>query len=191
MILLLSAVVGLAIGLLSGGTLTNIRQYPLKGLLLPVLALLLKAGAAYAFQPQKAAVLVCVLQYGLLFAFVLLNIRRPIWPIFVLLGTLSNFLVILLNGGRMPVSAALVGQLPQRLEALAQNQIYAYCLANEQTVLPSLGDVLRLGPAGTPFGFASIGDLILCLGVLTLCIQLLNASPKNSSATPQVNEKGD
>ena len=191
MILLLSAVVGLAIGLLSGGSLANVRQYPLKGLLFPILALLLKAGAAYVFKPQQAAVLVCVLQYGLLFAFVLINIRRPLWPIFVLLGTLSNFLVILLNGGQMPVLAALAGQLPQRLEALAKNQIYAYGLANEQTKLPFLGDILRLGPAGTPFGFASIGDLILCAGVLTLCIQLLHAPPKSSPTAPPQSENVD
>ena len=190
MILLLSAVLGLAIGLLSGGSLANMRQYPLKGLLLPIIALLLKAGAAYLFKPQEAAVLVCLLQYGLLFAFVALNIRRPLWPVLVAIGTLFNFLVILLNGGRMPVSTALVGQLPQRLEDLAQNRIYAYTLSGEQTVLPFLGDVIRIGPAGTPFGFASAGDLILCMGVLILCVQLVRAVPKKDSSDIPTAENG-
>ncbi len=191
MILLLSAVLGLAIGLLSGGSLTSMRQYPLKGLLLPIIALVLKAGAAYVLKPQQAAVLVCLLQYGLLFSFVALNIRRPLWSIFVFIGTFCNFLVILLNGGRMPVSAALIGQLPQRLEALAQNRIYAYTLLNEQTVLPFLGDVIRIGPAGTPFGFASAGDFVLCVGVLILCIQLVHASPKNHPTASGQNENED
>ena len=182
MILLLAAVLGLAIGLLSGGSLKNMRSYPLKGLLLPILAWLLKAGAAYILQPQQGAVLVCLLQYGLLFAFLALNIRRPVWPIFVSLGTLSNFFVILLNGGRMPVSASLIGSLPQRLEQLQMNQIYAYCLADAQTKLPFLGDILRIGSEGTPFGFASAGDLLLCVGVLILFVQLtLPARPKEST----------
>jgi len=176
MILLLAAVLGLAIGLLSGGSLKNLRLYPLKVLLLPILALLIKTGASFLFHPQHGAVLVCLLQYGLLFAFLAFNIRRPVWPILVLLGTLSNFFVILLNGGRMPVSAALVGQLPQRLEQLQMNQIYAYCLADGQTLLPFLGDILRIGPEGTPFGFASVGDLLICVGVLILCKQLTRLS---------------
>lgn len=184
MILLLAAVLGLAIGLLSGGSLKNIRPYPLKGLLLPILALLLKAGAAYLLIPQQGAVLVCLVQYGLLFAFLALNIRRPVWPIFVLLGTLSNFFVILLNGGRMPVSASLIGQLPQRLEQLQMNRIYAYTLTDGQTILPFLGDILRIGPEGTPLGFASIGDLLLCAGIGILCIQLTRPShPKEPQPT--------
>ena len=186
MILLLAAVLGLAIGLLSGGSLKNMRAYPLKGLLLPILAWLLKAGAAYLFQPQQGAVLVCLLQYGLLFAFLALNIRRPVWPIFVSLGTLSNFFVILLNGGRMPVSASLIGSLPQRLEQLKMNQIYAYCLADGRTILPFLGDILRVGPEGTPLGFASVGDLFLCVGVLILCIHLTRSSQrKEPTSTKQ------
>lgn len=176
MILLLAAVLGLTIGLLSGGSLKNMRQYPLKGLLLPILALLLKAGAAYFFQPQQYAVWVCLVQYGLLLAFLAFNLRRPIWPIFVLLGTLCNFFVILLNGGRMPVSASLIGQLPQRIEQLQMNQIYAYCLADGQTRLPFLGDILRIGSKGTPFGFASVGDLLLCAGIAILCVQLTRPS---------------
>ena len=176
MILLLAAVLGLAIGLLSGGSLKNIRPYPLKGLLFPILAWLLKAGAAFFLQPQQGAVLVCLVQYGLLFAFLAMNIRRPIWPFFVSLGTLCNFLVILLNGGRMPVSASLIGQLPQRLEQLQMNQIYAYCVTDGQTMLPSLGDILRIGSKGTPFGFASVGDLLLCAGICILCIQLTRPS---------------
>lgn len=172
MILLVSAALGLAIGLLTGGSLARMRQYPLRGLLLPILALLLKTGASFLFQPQEGARIVCIAQYALIFLFLALNIRRPVWPAFVFLGSLGNFLVILLNGGCMPVSAEQFGAQAERLEQLAQNRIYAYCLANEQTKLPYLGDILRLGPAGVPFGFASVGDLVLCAGVLVLMIQM-------------------
>lgn len=177
MILLLSAILGLALGLLAGGSLARVRSYPLKGLLLPILALLIKAGAAYLLKPQFGAMLVCVLQYALIFLFLSLNYKRPVWPVFAFLGSLGNFLVILLNGGCMPVSAALIGSGSARLELLAQNRIYAYCLAGEQTKLPFFGDILRLGPAGVPFGFASAGDVLLCVGVLILFIQLVTYLP--------------
>lgn len=181
MILLLSAVLGLIIGLLTGGSMKRARLYPLKGLALPVVAFLLKAGAAYLLTPQKGALLVCVLQYGLIFLFLLININRPIWPVFALLGSLCNFLVILLNGGCMPVSAALVNAQTGRMEQLAQNGIYAYCLANEKTKLAFLGDILRIGPAGMPFGFASIGDVVLCIGIAILFYQLVTSKPKDES----------
>ena len=174
MILLISAALGLAIGLLTGGSLARMRQYPLRGLLLPILALLLKTGASLLFQPQQGASIVCIAQYALIFLFLAFNIRRPVWPAFVFFGSLGNFLVILLNGGCMPVSAELIGAQAERLEQLAQNRIYAYCLANEQTRLPYLGDILRLGPVGMPFGFASVGDLVLCVGVLILMIQMVH-----------------
>lgn len=183
MILLLSAVLGLAIGLLTGGSLARLRHSTLRGLLLPILALAMKTGASYLFEPQRGALVVCVLQYALIFLFVLLNIRRPAWPAFVFLGSLGNFLVILLNGGCMPVSAELVGAQAERLERLLENRIYAYCLANEQTRLPFLGDILRIGPAGMPFGFASAGDLVLCVGVLLLMIQLLHGAPEPEART--------
>lgn len=182
MILLLSAVLGLGIGLLFGGSLARVRQYPLRGLLLPILALLLKAGASCVLPPQRGALIVCIAQYALIFAFLIVNFRRPVWPVLAFLGSLCNFLVIALNGGCMPVSAALTGIQAERLEQLAQNRVYAYCLANEQTKLSFLGDILRFGPAGMPLGFASVGDVLLCFGVLILFIQLVKGEKKERPA---------
>ena len=175
MILLFSAALGLIFGLLFGGSLKRMRWYTLRGLVLPVLAYIIKAGASLLLSPQTGAVIVCAIQYALLFAFLALNWNRPIWPIFVFLGSLGNFLVILVNGGCMPVSAALLDVSSERLHQLAQNRIYAYTLVTDQTRLPLLGDILRLGPAGTPLGFASVGDLVLCVGIAILFFQLVRA----------------
>lgn len=185
MILLISAVLGLMVGLITGGSLRRARLYPLKGLALPIVAFLIKAGAAYFLPPQTGAILVCVLQYALIFAFLLLNFKRPVWPVFALLGSLCNFFVILLNGGCMPVSALLVGAQMERLEQLEQNGIYAYCLANEHTKLEFLGDILRIGPAGMPFGFASVGDVTLCIGIAILFYQLVKYKSNDQTAIAQ------
>jgi hypothetical protein len=176
MILLVFALLGFLLGLLSGGSLRNVSRYPLYGALLPVAAFLLKAGAAWLFVPQTGALIVCLIQYILLFLFILLNHRRPAWPLFAFGGTMLNFLVIVLNGGCMPVAAGLAGDAGERLTLLAEGRIYAYCLMDESTRLAFLGDVIRIGPAGMPLGFASIGDILLSLGVAILCWQMTKSA---------------
>lgn len=172
MILLGFAALGLIVSLLSGGSLRALSRYPLKGLWLPIAAYALKAGAAFLLTPQQGSVIVALLQYGLLILFLTLNLRRPVWPLFAFAGTLLNFLVIVLNGGCMPVSPSLLGEAGARLTQLAQGRVYAYILMDATTCLPLLGDIIRVGAADRPLGFASIGDLLLGVGVAILCWQM-------------------
>ncbi len=172
MILLIFAATGLALGLVTGGSIRCLARYPLKGVLLPIAALLLKAAASMFLKPQTGAVAVSLIQYALIFIFLFLNRKRPLWPLFVWIGSLLNLLVIALNGGCMPVAASLLGNATQRLEQLGGGQIYAYCLMDETTRLPFLGDVIRVGPAGVPIGFASVGDVVLCVGVALLLFMM-------------------
>jgi len=83
-----------------------------------------------------------------------------------------NFLVILLNGGCMPVAVGLLKSGSERTAQLAAGQIYAYTAVSADTVLPFLGDVLSIAPRGMTIGFASPGDLVLCAGVGLLCFQM-------------------
>ena len=175
MILLVFALLGLMLGLLTGGSVTGLSHYSLKGVLLPIAALLIKSGAAAVLPPQQGALAVCLIQYALLFAFLLLNHERVLWPLFAFFGSMMNLLVISLNGGCMPVSASLLGESGERLALLKENQIYAYTLTDTTTRLPFLGDVIRLGPAGISIGFASVGDIILCIGVALLLFQMTRA----------------
>lgn len=183
MILLLFAALGLLIGLASGGSLRGVARYPVKGLILPVVALALKAGAARSLPPQAGAALVCLLQYALLFAFLLWNHRRPLWPLFVFFGTLFNMLVIVTNGGCMPVAASLLGGAADRLAQLAAGRIYAYCLMDGTTKLAFLGDIIRIGPAGLPIGFASAGDMLLGIGAAILAFSMTRAGKESVQST--------
>jgi hypothetical protein len=184
MMLLGFAALGLLAGLISGGSLRGLGRYALKGALLPVAAYLVKAAAAALFIPQTGAIAVCLVQYSLLFLFILRNHRRPVWPLFAFAGSMMNFLVIVLNGGCMPVAKTLLDGA-ERLVQLAQNQIYAYCLMGEGTQLPILGDIIRLGKAGQTLGFASIGDVVLCIGVGILFWQMTRTGmEKRKTAEP-------
>lgn len=84
-----------------------------------------------------------------------------------ILGTLLNFLVIIANGGRMPVSldalewAGLSSYIPVVVEGVTKHQPLT-----ESTLLPYLADVIPLRP---PFVFSSMvvsfGDIAVTLGV--------------------------
>lgn len=169
MILLACVALGFAAGLLTGGRLRNAADYPLRGLALPALAYAVKMGAALLLTPQTGAAIVCCVQYGLLTSFFLLNARAFLWPGVAFAGALLNFLVIVLNGGCMPVAARLLEGGSARALQLAAGRVYAYTVADAHTVLPFLGDVIALGTRARTFGFASVGDLILCAGVGALC----------------------
>lgn len=165
------AAIGILAGLLSGGMLRGLARYALRGVWIPLFAYLLKGGASLLLTPQTGAVAIALMQYSLLFLFILLNVRRPVWPLLAFAGTMMNFLVIVLNGGCMPVNAALL-QGTERLAQLKTGGIYAYCLISESTRLPMLGDVIRLGVGKSTIGFASIGDIVLCIGVGILFWQM-------------------
>jgi len=173
MILLIFAVLGIAAGLLAGGWFRHCAEYPLRGVALPIGALLIKAGAAYLLTPQTGAVLICLLQYALIFGFLLINSKQVVWTLFVFAGSFLNFLTILLNGGCMPVSGTLLAAGSERARLLASGGIYAYMAVTPQTLLPFLGDVIRVGPKGMLLGFASAGDILLGAGIAILCFQML------------------
>ncbi|MEN6418079.1 MAG: DUF5317 family protein [Clostridiaceae bacterium] len=186
MILLVAAALGIALGLASGGSFRSCAKYPLYGAMLPILALLLKAGASFLLEPQKLAETICILQYALVISFLLLNAKHGLWPLLAFLGAFSNFVVILLNGGCMPVAASLMGADASRIALLHAGKIYAYTAISEKTLLPFLGDVLRFGPAGLPFGFASAGDIVLCAGVALLCFQMTRKfAPAKTQSQPE------
>ena len=177
MMLLGFAAFGILAGLLSGGTLRGLARYALSGVWIPLLAYLLKGGASLLLTPQTGAAAVSLAQYSLLFLFILLNARRPVWPLLAFAGSMMNFLVIVLNGGCMPVNAALL-QGTERMALLQAGGIYAYCLISESTRLPMLGDVIRLGVGKSTIGFASIGDVVLCIGVGILFWQMTRAAKR-------------
>lgn len=184
MILLGFAATGCIVGLLSGGSPRGVMRYTLKGVWLPIAAYALKAGAALLLAPQTGAVWVALLQYGLLFLFFFVNRRRPVWPLFAFAGTLCNFLVIVFNGGCMPVSVSLLSAAGERLTQLSEGRIYAYRLMDAATRLPFFGDIIRFGSADRPLGFASIGDLLLGIGVAILCWQMMKTDQKTERSEP-------
>lgn len=92
-------------------------------------------------------------------------------------GILLNFLVILANGGSMPVSIAGAERLGYPTEPALFHQQYgvANILESEGARLSFLGDIIVL-PSFLPAQVISIGDSVLALGVFIFC-QVAMVSP--------------
>ena len=157
MIWLGALVLGLAAGLLTGGNLDNFARikfrWPvivLAGVVVREVVLLTPfgrvEGAEYAYVAALAAIV----------AWTVLHFDRlpGIW--FVTAGGLLNLTVIIANGGRMPVAAALAGPL------LSQGYIGQYTLMGPGTNLNVLADWISIGPIPEAY---SPGDLVIALGI--------------------------
>lgn len=116
------------------------------------------------------------LEYGLLFWFVIINIKnRGSWPYFVGIGTFLNFLVISLNGFRMPVwtpTLAKYGGLGT-IDKIISGNYFGYTLVEPSTRLPFLADVIGISFNNKLMGFASLGDVFLLLGAILLFSKVL------------------
>jgi len=166
-VLICSVLLALLIGWAGGGRLSRWEDAGLRLLPLPVLALLLQRGLGLL--PSGAydawAPVILLLSYGSLLAFCLGNRRMPKTALLTGLGSLCNLAVIAANGFRMPVSQQAAALLsPAGLADLQALRIPMYALASGDTRLLFLGDIFYC-PIPFLSGFASIGDLLLALGV--------------------------
>ena len=177
MMLALAVVVGMIAAKLAGGKLRMLVDPGFRALALPVASVLLQAGAGWAAPhlpwPAEAWYpgLVC-LTYGMNLAFCVFNRKLWLGSLLAALGTLGNLTVITLNGWRMPVAAAAAAHGTERL---------GYFFADGSARWTWLGDVIPL-PLPVVGGYVSLGDLLLCAGVIAWVVaRCLKAGRKFTS----------
>lgn len=110
--------------------------------------------------------LIHLTSYILLFIGIYFNFSRLSFKL-VMIGTLLNFIVIMLNGGQMPVSqdAMVKAGLAGDLKALLNGEIITHTIIAKDTILRFLGDIFILPkPYPRPKVF-SIGDVCMAVGV--------------------------
>ncbi len=84
---------------------------------------------------------------------------------FIFVGVLLNFIVMAVNGGRMPVSGEAALHLdPYYLETL-KNSLYAkHTLVTDSTIFAFLGDIIPLKAPYPREQIISIGDVVMNIG---------------------------
>ena len=115
--------------------------------------------------------------------FLLVNRKNPGF-ILICLGVLLNFLPIVLNGGRMPVSLKAASVLdPGYIDAL-KNGLYAkHAILTNSTRLGFLGDIIPLTKPYPKTQIISIGDIVMNLGIFFYIQYLMLRHPMAGKST--------
>jgi hypothetical protein len=153
--ILLVLVISITLGALRGGSLRNLTGIRVKlSWLLPVGFVLLAVATFVPADQHELAVVLILISYLPLLAFVLLN--RKLSGVWIAgIGILMNFTVIVANGG-MPVLAE-AAQIASGSESLVLGA--KHVLLTPETALPFLADVIPL-----PGAVLSLGDVFLAIG---------------------------
>lgn len=182
-------VISIVIGLLRKGNLKSLSKIPLKKLELIFISFIIR----YLPLVLKGNLLETAARFNLIIVsasyLLLLYALTSNWHIktmrLVTLGIFLNFVVIAINGGKMPVSIPaldIVGL--DELKPLLFDPSYLYHTAiNSATRLNFLGDIFPLPPPYPRPRVFSIGDLLMGIGIF-LTIQ--DAMLKKSKASGKI-----
>ncbi len=164
---------GVLIGYLGGGRLSHIQQVESPNFWLIVGGFVLRF--AIVIVPLGGATWISLIGMGLVLAGTLWGLRTPGMTA-ICVGAGCNLLVMLANGGRMPVSIAMAQRLnlDTLIERLGEGQFHDYTVLTGETTLPFLADIL---PYFSLLFFQpyviSIGDYILGIGVVWFLVKAM------------------
>ncbi len=170
--LLFCTLCALVTGWCLGGRLSRFERAGLEWFPLPMAAVLCQSLSGYLPELPFTPFLL-LLSYLLLFVFLWHNRHLSVSVFCLWAGSLLNLIVIAANGFRMPVSPQALSALSAKgAAALTAGEIPMYRAADSAAHLLFLGDIFWFP---VPFfrGFASIGDLFLCLGVFSLLMTVM------------------
>lgn len=162
-------IIAIVIALFRGGTFSNLADIKLKAKwIFPVL---LAMQVIVFFTQSKYEIIgafsnyIFILIYVVGLIFLWMN-RHHTGFMVIFIGVLMNFVVMALNGGRMPVSAEAASILdPYFIEALKSGLYGKHELITESTRFALLGDIIPLSAPYPKEQVISIGDVIMNIGV--------------------------
>ena len=176
MFLIVSVLLGVAIGYATGGRLSHLARLRLRATWLVLLALLVQLLIFPLFTDRPllpyATTSLHLSSYALVFLFLALNWRQ--WALLLTgVGAGLNLIAIAANRGYMPASPTALARAGKAEAAgrLAAEGVYGnVCAMGEGTRLDVLGDWLYL-PQGVPLATAfSLGDLLIGIGLVGLIV---------------------
>ncbi len=191
-------ILGLIVGLIRGGLRQGLQQFSkirLKGgLIFPIL--LIVQLLIFRFQVNSdwlAAASGYVFMFIYVAGMIFLWMNRDQKGFgSILAGVFLNFLVMAVNGGRMPVSMGAASVLDpvymdMLVDATATTKHY---LMDASTRLPFLGDIIPLSPPYPRTQVISIGDIIMNVGIFLYILNLMTVG-KNTANVQTLGPKSD
>jgi hypothetical protein len=174
----------LVVGKLRGGSFSNMKDASLEKWYYFVLGFMVEFAAVYMASKgvgffRENILSIHFLSYLLLFIGIYFNRDSFAFRI-VFIGVFLNFLVIMANGGQMPVwgEAMVAIGLTDNMLAIRDGKIITHTLMNNKTVLRYLGDILVLPrPYPRPKIF-SVGDVFMALGIYIYIQEIMKKKAK-------------
>jgi uncharacterized protein DUF5317 len=170
-------VLGVAFGLLTGGKITNLGKVRFRWPWVVLGVILVRfLVLATPLNAVERAQYLYVLALAVIVGWTALHYKRVrgIWLISI--GALLNLIVILANGGRMPVAPELARSMGGRAT------VGQYTVMGSQTNLNFLGDWIRLGPSPEAY---SLGDVLIGVGLaIVVFLAIRNPSAYEGVSPP-------
>ena len=167
---LYALVIGIAVGLMFGGRMSNLGRLELRWAPLAAVGLLVQVALfaePIAERVGSAGPPIYVASSILVLVAVLRNLQIPGLKV-VAVGAMANLAAIVANGGSMPVSAGALAALGRSVGDAYSNSVEA-----TNPALAGLTDVYAL-PAWMPFANVfSIGDLVIGIGIAIVLFQAM------------------
>lgn len=186
-------IISIIIGLLRKGNLSSLSQISLKRIELIVFACLIQGGLIF-LGSKKIKFILDYSSYMIIFSYIVLLLA--VWynkklkgMKIIALGIAFNFMVIVANGGHMPVllsSLYKVG-LDDFALVLKEGTYVTHTLITEKTLFRFLADVIPLSPPFPDPSVVSVGDFLMFYGVFSL-IQNAMLKKQNSEEKEQNSE---
>lgn len=165
-------ILSLIIGKIRGGKIKNLEQIKFKAWYLLLLGFLLEIISFLLFTNTNGKLakiivdkffIIQIFTYILLIFTLMLNIRKKGIKT-ILFGTILNFIPIMANNGRMPVSKIALEKLNlyKQLELLQSNKILTHVLIDKSTKFYYLSDIIPISQ------IISIGDILISIGIFLL-----------------------
>jgi len=182
MLLLAALFIGLALGMATGGRLGNLSNLRFRWPFFVLAVLLIKeVGVITPLSRVDGAQIVYAVSLAALVAWTIwhVDLLPGVW--LVSIGAALNLVVVVANGGRMPVAPELAARGSQIL--IERGIVGQYMLMGPDTHLNWLADWLALpGPLGTWLPEAySPGDMVVALGIAVVAFLATKRRPEPDS----------
>jgi hypothetical protein len=166
-------IISIIIGLLRNGKLSSLSQISLKRIELIVFACLIQGGLIF-LGSRKVKFVLDYSSYMIIFSYIVLLFavwyNKELKGInFIALGIIFNFIVIVANGGHMPVllSSLYKVELNDFALVLKEGTYVTHTLITEKTLFGFLADVIPLSPLFPDPSVVSVGDFLMFYGVFS------------------------
>lgn len=182
MLYIIAIGMGILLGWLAGGKIINLADLKFEKAWLVVVAFLIQTTAqilgvrGFAFISDYSMIL-----QGIVFCLLLIGFwynRKYIGIWFIAAGCLINALVMMLNGGKMPVDVNIMkklGAAPEIIEQVKMGIDGKHTIITESTRLVFLSDIMSPPPVlNWLMKIISIGDIIVLFGLFVLIFEAVN-----------------